>query len=90
MPALETYKEIIAAQSDVDTVKQLRQPERHVLLSFKVFKYLMERCGQLEERIAALEAGGNADRVTKPIADGKAEPALLLPKQPRVPEPSQE
>lgn len=53
MPALETYKELLATQTDLDTIKQLRQPERHVILTYKTFKYLLERIEKLEERADA-------------------------------------
>lgn len=48
MPALEQYQELLKQPTDADVIKTLRQPERHVILSFKVFKHLLERIEKLE------------------------------------------
>lgn len=53
MPALEQYQELLKQPTEPDTVKALRQPERSIIVSFKVFKFLLERIEKLEARADA-------------------------------------
>ena len=45
---LEKYQAILADKVGTGVVNALHQPERHVLVSFKVFSYLLRRIEQLE------------------------------------------
>jgi hypothetical protein len=45
---LQRYQEILAEQLEPKEIIALKQPERHVLVSYKVFKYLVARIEQLE------------------------------------------
>ena len=48
MDTLEQYQTLLKEPADPDVVKQLRQPERHILVSFKVYKALLARIERLE------------------------------------------
>lgn len=53
---LTAYQEVLAKPVEPDVIKQLRQPERHVLVSYKVFSYLLARIEHLEKQVAELGA----------------------------------
>jgi hypothetical protein len=53
---LTEYQEILKTPVEPDVIKQLRQPERHVLVSFKVFSYLLARIETLEDQVGELGA----------------------------------
>jgi len=47
---LEQYQVILRQPTEPDTVKLLHMPERHVLVSFKVFAALLARIEALESK----------------------------------------
>ena len=52
---LDDYKEVLVERVEPDVVLQLKQPERFVLVVWKVFKYFFGRIARLEDRVQSLE-----------------------------------
>ena len=50
--SVEKFQEILKQPVEADAVKQLHQPERHVLVSYKLFAYLLARIEALEARLS--------------------------------------
>jgi hypothetical protein len=50
MDTLEKYRaEVLKLPVDADVIKRLNQPERYILVSYKVYKALLARIERLEE-----------------------------------------
>jgi hypothetical protein len=66
---VELFKEILKQDVSADDNKALRQPERHILVSYKTFTYLLARveaiAAPIEDQVNALATARMAELTTE-------------------------
>jgi hypothetical protein len=75
MDVLQQYRdEVLNPKVEPDVIKRLNQPERHILVSYKVYAVLIARLEALEQRVAGQHFGAKPAQVVPAIAPRPGEP----------------